>query len=522
MSNIVLKEAEGVLQTNGEPPTGLPNCRERDHTDIVYDVDANSIKLGYRRLVKPVLKDLSFFSLVIFIGAALFDPLWRNSIQAIITQYMYAFVGFSAVCVGVLMYMVSARSSIYLIDFGCYRPPNIWRFPAAAFMEHLQLCGLFDDKSLDFQRKILERSGLGEQTAMSYGFHYLPPKISLDSEREESERTLFAAVEELLSKTKIEPLEIDVLIVNCSCFSPVPSISAMIVNKYKLRSDIKSYSLAGMGCSAGAISVDMAKNILLANPNTTALIISTENMSRNCYFGNNRSMLLTNCIFRVGGAVALLSNKSTLKKHAKYQLITTVRTHTGADDKSYNCVYQEEDENGLTGVNISKNLMSCAGNALKVNITRLGPIVLPISEQLRFLAHLIAKKFSGAEVKKQPYIPDFTKAFDHFCIHTGGRAVVQELENRLRLRPEHTEPTRMTLHRFGNTSSSSMWYTMGYVEAKGRVKRGHKLWQIGLGSGFKCCSVVWRALKNVDRSEKGAWSDCIVGYPIHVPDVVPI
>jgi 3-ketoacyl-CoA synthase len=36
----------------------------------------------------------------------------------------------------------------------------------------------------------------------------------------------------------------------------------MIVNHYKLRGNVQSYNLGGMGCSAGLISIDLAKQLL--------------------------------------------------------------------------------------------------------------------------------------------------------------------------------------------------------------------------------------------------------------------
>jgi len=36
----------------------------------------------------------------------------------------------------------------------------------------------------------------------------------------------------------------------------------MVVNRYKLRANVKSYSLAGMGSSAGPISFDLAQQLL--------------------------------------------------------------------------------------------------------------------------------------------------------------------------------------------------------------------------------------------------------------------
>ena len=57
-------------------------------------------------------------------------------------------------------------------------------------------------------------------------------------------------------------VQIDILVVNCSLFNPTPSLSAMIINHFKMRSNIVSYNLAGMGCSAGVIAVNLAKELL--------------------------------------------------------------------------------------------------------------------------------------------------------------------------------------------------------------------------------------------------------------------
>ncbi|KAJ1397697.1 Thiolase-like [Sesbania bispinosa] len=259
-------------------------------------------------------------------------------------------------------------------------------------MEHSKLTGDFDDSSLEFQQKILERSGLGEETYVPEAMH---PSL---------QNLLW-----LLQEKKLNSL-----------FNPTPSLSAMIVNKYKLR----SYQELQLGW------------------NTYAVVVSTENITQIGTLGK-KSMLIPNCLFRVGGAAVLLSNK------------------------------------GKTGVSLSKDLMVIAGGALKTNITTLGPLVLPISEQLLFF-------------------------------YFGG-AVIDELEKNLQLLPVHVEASRMTLHRFGNTSSSSIWYELAYTEAKGRgVRKGQRVWQIAFGSGFKCNSAVWEAMRHVKASPKSPWEDCMI------------
>ncbi len=49
--------------------------------------------------------------------------------------------------------------------------------------------------------------------------------------------------------------------------------------------------------------------------------------------------------------------------------------------------------------------------------------------------------------------------------------VIDDLQKNLQLSSEHVEASRMTLHRFGNTSSSSLWYEFNYIESKGRMKK---------------------------------------------------
>lgn len=139
--------------------------------------------------------------------------------------------------------------------------------------------------------------------------------------------------------------------------------------------DVKSYNLSGMGCSAGMISIDLARDLLQLHKNKIALVFSTENITQNWYKGDQKSMLLSNCLFRVGGAAILLTNKSKYRSRAKYELITTVRVQTGAYDEAYQAIYQMEDEHGFKGVRISRDLGKQVGHALKSNITVLAPQV---------------------------------------------------------------------------------------------------------------------------------------------------
>uniref|UniRef100_A0A0E0KAM1 very-long-chain 3-oxoacyl-CoA synthase n=1 Tax=Oryza punctata TaxID=4537 RepID=A0A0E0KAM1_ORYPU len=479
------------------------------------------VKLGYQYLVNHFLTLL----LVPVMAATALElarmgpgellSLWRSLqldlVHILCSAFLVVFVG--------TVYFMSRPRPVYLVDYSCYKPPPSCRVPFATFMEHTRLI-TDDEKSVRFQTRILERSGLGEETCLPPANHYIPPNPSMEASRAEAQLVIFSAIDDLVRRTGLKPKDIDILVVNCSLFSPTPSLSAMIINKYKLRSNIRSFNLSGMGCSAGLISLDLARDMLQVHPNSNALVVSTEIITPNFYWGTRRDMMLPNCLFRMGAAAILLSNRRREARRAKYRLMHVVRTHKGADDRAYRCVYEEEDEQGHSGISLSKELMAIAGDALKSNITTIGPLVLPMSEQLLFFFRLVGRKLINKKWK--PYIPDFKLAFEHFCIHAGGRAVIDELQKNLDLSAQHVEASRMTLHRFGNTSSSSLWYELAYIEAKGRMRRGDRVWQIGFGSGFKCNSAVWKCLRTVKTPANGPWDDCIHRYPVDIPEVVKL
>ncbi|KAL2642407.1 hypothetical protein R1flu_009994 [Riccia fluitans] len=482
--------------------------------DFLNSVNLKYVKLGYHYVITHALYLLMVPLLMVV--AAEFGRLGREDFGLLWEQLQFNLVSV-LVCSGLLvfggtLYFMSRPHPVYLVDFACYKPSDERKVTREIFMECSKKTGVFNEKSLEFQRKILERSGLGQDTYFPPAVLRVPPNPCMQEARLEAEMVMFGALDELFEKTGVKPKEIGVLVVNCSLFNPTPSLSAMIVNRYKMRGNIKSLNLGGMGCSAGVISIDLAKDLLQVHSSTYAVVVSMENITLNWYWGNDRSKMLSNCIFRMGGAAILLSNKMKERRRAKYELVHTVRTHKGADPKCFSCVVQEEDDEGKIGVSLSRDLMSVAGDALKANITTLGPLVLPLSEQILFFASLVGRKLFKMKIK--PYIPDFKLAFEHFCIHAGGRAVLDELEKNLNLSEWHMEPSRMTLYRFGNTSSSSLWYELAYTEAKGRVRRGDRLWQIAFGSGFKCNSAVWRALRTVKKPKISPWADEIDSFPV--------
>ncbi|KAG6504325.1 hypothetical protein ZIOFF_036656 [Zingiber officinale] len=227
------------------------------------------------------LKYLSTFSLVDL--RDLWNYLRFNLVSVVLYSTLLVF--FSTV------YFLTRPRPVYLLDFAYHEPDESRKCSRKLFLERSKLSGSFTEENLEFQHKILERSGLGENTYLPDAVLNVPPNPCMDEARKEAKDVMFGAIDELIAKTNIKPKDIGILVVNCSLFNPTPSLFAMVVNHYKLKGNIVSYNLGGMGCSAGLISIDLAKNLLQVHPNSYALVISMENITLNWYFDNDSSML---------------------------------------------------------------------------------------------------------------------------------------------------------------------------------------------------------------------------------------
>nr|ACR35819.1 unknown [Zea mays] len=247
-----------------------------------------------------------------------------------------------------------------------------------------------------------------------------------------------------------------------------------------------------------------------------ALVVTSESCAPNWYVGTDKSMMLGNCLFRCGGAAALLTNDRAFRARAKMELRCLVRANIGAHDDAHAAAVHREDADGRLGVSLSKALPKAAVRAFTENLQRLAPRILPARELARFASRLLLRKLLPAGTPRNKHAGgspkiDFKAGVDHFCLHPGGTAVIEAVRKSLGLTAHDVEPARMTLHRWGNTSASSLWYVLSYMEAKRRLKRGDRVLMVTFGSGFKCNSCYWEVTR--DLADAGAWEDCIDQYP---------
>ncbi|KAJ9526545.1 hypothetical protein QJQ45_017686 [Haematococcus lacustris] len=408
---------------------------------------------------------------------------------------------------------VQRAQPVLLVDVNAYLPPAEYKVEWAQAMRQQRETDIYTEEEVQFQERVFARSGLHPQRT------YLPPslnpryvgvyrKTGLAEAGVEAQLVLGGALEGLLAKTGLAPRDIDILVTTCSIYCPTPSLASMMINRFKLRADVQSYSLGGMGCSNGVVAVNLVKDLLQARPNSNAVFLTTEVTTPAFYPGHDKHRLVTNTLFRMGAAAMLMSNKAAAwAGRAKYQLVFNHRVHIGASDEAFSAIHYSPDDQGINGVYLGKNVVTEASRALTKAMWAVGPYVLTPRQKAEFAANWVRRRLLGPQAVA-PYQPRFSGAVQHFLLHAGGAKVLEGLGKALLLSEHDLEPSRAVLRDYGNVSSSTTWYTLSYVETVRGVNKGDKVMQVGVGSGIKCGVNVWKALRDVKEVHE-VWEECV-------------
>ena len=171
-----------------------------------------------------------------------------------------------------------------------------------------------------FLLRVIVRSGIGEES-------YCPRSILEGREEspthqdalDEMDAFFDEAIAELFARSGVAPRDVDVLVVNVSLLAPAPSLASRIVRRFGMREDVAEYNLSGMGCGAGLVALDLARNAMRARPaSTLALVVSSESIAPSWYAGTDRSMMLGNCLLRSGGTSRRREHRQHLQQAAAH------------------------------------------------------------------------------------------------------------------------------------------------------------------------------------------------------------
>lgn len=291
----------------------------------------------------------------------------------------------------------------------------------------------------------------------------------------------------VMERCKLEPDDIDVLIVNYMAGQTLPSLTAHIAGKLGLRDDIYTVNMGDMGCSAAGASLDVATRILRSESRPRrALVLSTEPVSNLFRSADNTGGAVGNSLFGEGCAAVVVSS---FREPSLYRIRAQQRVHrTDADSlDAIKTVWA----GGGPMIQLSKDIPSVAGKAIEANLKRLVPKLLSPWDKLKYL---VTRK-----------VPRWQRKISRWAIHPGGMSVLRGLQRQLRLAEADLGPSYRVFQERSNMSSPSVLYALDHIE-KAAPRKGEKVMLMTFGSGFQVNAMVLEKAKKrqYERAQKFA------------------
>ncbi|KAK4405415.1 3-ketoacyl-CoA synthase 1 [Sesamum angolense] len=155
--------------------------------DFLQSVKLKYVKLGYGySFINPPFTLLLFLFLSLSIATAthqlitglplitLFSDIWMNQTLHLMDT---ATLVFSSTLLMFLLaiYWSKRPTPVYLVDFACYKPEDERKLSIDSFMKMTEENGVFEQDSINFQKRISYRSGLGDETYFARGITSTPP-----------------------------------------------------------------------------------------------------------------------------------------------------------------------------------------------------------------------------------------------------------------------------------------------------------------------------------------------------------
>lgn len=298
---------------------------------------------------------------------------------------------------------------------------------------------------------IIENSGVEsryfvrplEDTLVRRGF-----KETNDLYIERSKELTARAALGALENAGLKPQDIDLLITTSCTGFMIPSVCAYLIPELGFRRDCTRLPITELGCAAGAMAMSRAREYCLAYPGRNVLIVATELCSL-CFQPEDLSMqaIVGGILFGDGAAGAVVRGAPT----------TGLRLEATS-------TYLFEDSWGYMGFDVRDS-----GFHLILDKDVPGAVERQIAPVMkRFLTD---QGLSGDDV-------------GFFCLHPGGRKLMDKVEEAFELAPDALASSRECLAEVGNLSSASIFVVLKNLFERRRPSNGERGYLAAFGPGF--------------------------------------
>ncbi len=229
---------------------------------------------------------------------------------------------------------------------------------------------------------------------------------------------------EALTRARLKPAEIDLMITVSCTGVMIPSLDAYLINDLGFRSDVRRLPITELGCAAGAAALARAWDFLRGSPEANVLIVAVELPSLTFQRGNwSQANFISSVLFGDGAAAAVLTGRRTPGPR-----ILDAQSHLFPD--SLEAMGFDLKESGFHIV-LSKDVPQMIREKVKSLVTSF------LSRHSLNLEHI-----------------------SRFLFHPGGQKLLLNIEEELGLARADTRFSWDVLRAYGNLSSASVLFVL--------------------------------------------------------------
>ncbi|MBE7163218.1 MAG: type III polyketide synthase [Williamsia herbipolensis] len=267
------------------------------------------------------------------------------------------------------------------------------------------------------------------------------------------------AVAEALTRARIAPDEVDLIVSTTVTGIAVPSIEARIAGRLGLRPDVVRTPLFGLGCVAGAAGIARLHDHLTGHPDQVAVLLSVELCSLTVQRDDDSmANVVASGLFGDGAAaVVAVGERRAAATGVDGPQVIASRSH----------LYPESERT-------------------------MGWDVVPSGLKIVLDAGVpeLVEQYLGDDVRN--FLADNGSGIDDVAAwisHPGGPKVIEAVERTLGLPATALDPTRSSLAQLGNLSSASVLHVLADIQRDHRPGTGELGLVMALGPGF-CSELV--------------------------------
>jgi len=242
--------------------------------------------------------------------------------------------------------------------------------------------------------------------------------------------------------------------VSCTGMS-APGLELQLAEAMGLRPDITRTAINFMGCYAAVHGLKMAADIATAQPDAKVLVVCTELCSLHFQKTFSEDTITAPLIFGDGSAAVLVAGDDDA--HPGLRL-----------DSFYSEILKDEKDSMTWNLSSTGFLMTLSADVPDIFRKDIGPMK--------------DRALAKAGLDKDD--------IDYWCIHPGGKRILQAIAQGLALSDEDLCHSFQTLRNYGNMSSATVLFVLKDMWAKCRAKRGENLFAAAFGPGLTMESVI--------------------------------